>query len=296
MPPASGVAQPRNHHEEAITLPTALSERARTETPELQELLQMAPVPELLKMRRILCIQPHPDDMEVGAGGTIARLTASGASVAYVTVTDGGLGGPGSRHDVALRRRREQEEAARILGVADLRWLDFPDGGTYSEDEVRARLIGEITRFRPEAVVTVDPWLSYEGHPDHRKTGLAAVGAALLSAFPAAVPEGQGRLFRELAAAPGTVSGERYQGVQAVALCMTASPNTFIDVTATWERKMEAIRAHSSQFPDESWPFYGGYFRAKAAEYGRRIKAAQAEAFKVLSPTHLHVNPDAIWM
>lgn len=59
---------------------------------------------------------------------------------------------------------------------------------------------------------------------------------------------------------------------------------------------MQAIRAHASQFPDASWPFYEGYFRAKAAQYGKGIGAERAEAFKVLTPTHLHMNPDARWM
>ncbi|MFO7254402.1 PIG-L deacetylase family protein [Limnochorda sp.] len=264
-----------------------------SQPPELRELLQMLPLPELLTMRRILCIQPHPDDMEVAAGGTIARLVQAGALVAYVTVTDGGLGSVNPRDDretIRLRRRREQEAAAQILGVQELRWLDFPDGGPYTEDEVRVKLLAEIRRFRPEAVITVDPWLPYEGHPDHRKTGMAAVAAALLAAFPRAGEEAQA------AEAGAATPGERPAGVRAVILAATAYPNAFVDVTATWETKMQAIRAHASQFPDASWPFYEGYFRAKAAQYGKGIGAERAEAFKVLTPTHLHMNPDARWM
>jgi len=265
------------------------------ESPELFELLQMMPVPELLSMRRILCIQPHPDDMEVAAGGTIARLVRSGAVVAYVTVTDGSLGSSDPRDDrkvVRERRRREQEAAARILGVAELRWLDFPDGGEYSEDEARARILAEIRRFQPEAVITIDPWLPYEGHPDHRKTGLAAVGAALLAAFPRAIDAGEENFTGS--ASPGAEAPP--PGVQAVVLAATAAPNAFVDVTSTWEQKMEAIRAHASQFPDATWPFYEGYLRAKAAQHGKGIGAERAEAFKVLAPTHLHMNPDARWM
>lgn len=264
-----------------------------SQPPELRELLQMLPLPELLTMRRILCIQPHPDDMEVAAGGTIARLVQAGALVAYVTVTDGGLGSVNPRDDretIRLRRRREQEAAAQILGVQELRWLDFPDGGPYTEDEVRVKLLAEIRRFRPEAVITVDPWLPYEGHPDHRKTGMAAVAAALLAAFPRAGEEAQAT------EAGAATPGERPAGVRAVILAATAYPNAFVDVTATWETKMQAIRAHASQFPDASWPFYEGYFRAKAAQYGKGIGAERAEAFKVLTPTHLHMNPDARWM
>ncbi|BAS26103.1 LmbE family protein [Limnochorda pilosa] len=259
----------------------------------------MLPVPDLLKARRILCVQPHPDDVEVGAGGTIARLTSSGATVAYVTVTDGGLGSLNPRdprREVALRRRREQEEAARILGVSELRWLDFPDGGAYSEDEVRGRLLAEIARFQPETVLTVDPWLPYEAHPDHRKTGFAAVGAALLSTFPGAAAARSGAEGPAKEPAPVAQGNPAAQAVTSVALCITASPNTFIDVTTTWERKMEAIRAHASQFPEVSWPFFESYFSAKAAEYGRQVEAERAEAFKVLAPVHLHVNPDAMWI
>src|SRR5690606_2889426 len=149
---APAVAPSRCHPQEATPVGTSVFAPVTTESPELLELLQMMPVPELLNMRRILCVQPHPDDMEVAAGGTIARLVRSGAVVIYVTVTDGGLGSSDprdKRQAVRERRRREQEAAARILGVAKLRWLDFPDGGQYAEDEVRARILAEIRRFQP---------------------------------------------------------------------------------------------------------------------------------------------------
>jgi hypothetical protein len=89
------------------------------------------PIPDLLKCKSLLCIQPHPDDNEVGAGATIAKLARSGCKVTYLTVTDGSKGtdDPGmSTSELAKIRRRETEDAAGLLGVSSLRFLDFEDG------------------------------------------------------------------------------------------------------------------------------------------------------------------------
>lgn len=242
----------------------------------------LVPVPDLLEMRRVLCVQPHPDDMEVGAGATVARLAQAGARVRLVTVTDGGVGSADpalAPAELAALRRGEAEAAARLLGVAELGWLGFPDGGELEEAAVRRALAREIRRFRPDLLLAPDPWLPYEAHPDHRLTGLGAAAAALLSGFPWALRSGPG-------------PEERHE-VRAVAFYATASPNTLVDVGATWERKLRALEAHRSQFPEEAWPFVRAYFEAKAREAGARAGCELAEAFKVLPPIALHFNVDA---
>lgn len=263
-------------------------------TLEVQNVLakDLIPLPDLEAAREVLCVQPHPDDLEIGAGGTIAKLVKAGAHVTYVTVTDGGLGSidPAvTRSKVAAIRRVEQEKAAAILGVADLVWLGYPDAAPLPPLELREKLMVLIRARQPQAVLIPDPWLPYEAHPDHRAAGLAAAEAILFSGFPT---EGQ---------------GERVKGfdVPTVAFYFTARPNTFIDVDATWEQKMAAIRAHESQFNETTLAMFSFYFdvkarenaeaaRKRAAESGRPEPTMErAEALKVLTPIHLHVNVDA---
>ncbi|MDI3316631.1 MAG: PIG-L family deacetylase [Bacillota bacterium] len=242
----------------------------------------LVPVPDLLSVRRILCIQPHPDDMEVGAGATVGRLARAGGRVRLVTVTDGGVGSPDPRQtpaELAAIRRGEAEEAARILGVAEMGWLGFPDGGVLDEGAVRLALAREIRAFQPEVVLAPDPWLPYEAHPDHRVTGLAAAAAALLAAFPWALRAGEGP--------------ERGHEVKAVGFYGTAAPNVRVDVGETWPLKIRALQAHRSQFPAESWPSVSGYLEAKAREHGAAAGCELAEAFKVLPTVALHFNVDA---
>ncbi len=243
----------------------------------------LLPLPELLSMRRVLCVQAHPDDVEIGAGATVARLIQTGSEVVYLTVTDGGAGTTDSSvtpPELAAIRRREGEEAAALLGVTRMIWLDFPDGASLQLPAVRDKIIEAVRQVRPEAVMVMDPWLPYEGHSDHRVTGLAAAEAVLLSGFPHIAPQHFAAELEPHAPA-------------AVAFYSTSRPNTFIDVTATWPLKIEAVSRHKSQFTPESLGMIGAYLTAKAREHAAERGFELAEAFKVLSPTHLHMFEDA---
>ncbi|MHB0886737.1 MAG: PIG-L deacetylase family protein, partial [Bacillota bacterium] len=144
--------------------------------------VDLIPIPDLDSAREVLCIQPHPDDLEIAAGGAIARLVRAGAHVTYVTVTDGGFGSPDpamTRDKMAAIRRLEQQKAASELGVTDLVWLNYPDAMPLPGLELRRRLIELIQEKKPQAVLLPDPWLTYEAHPDHRGVGLAAAEAVI---------------------------------------------------------------------------------------------------------------------
>lgn len=244
---------------------------------------ELFPVPDLLSMRRVLCVQAHPDDGEIGAGATVARLVQAGARVVYLTVTDGGVGTQDPSIDppeLAGIRRREGEEAARLLGVTRMIWLDFPDGGNLQLPAVREKIIEAVRRVRPDLLMVMDPWLPYEAHSDHRATGLAAAEAALLSGYPHACPQ---HLAGGLA--PHTL--------KAVAFYATSRPNTFINVSATWPLKLAALKKHKSQFDPDSLEMIGAYLTAKAREHAAGRDFELAEAFKVLSPLQLHLFEDA---
>lgn len=251
----------------------------------------LIPIPPLEEVKSVLCLTPHPDDAEIGAGGTLARLAQKGVTIYLAVVTDGRRGTFDANQPletVAAIRQQEQEAAARHLGLKEVRWLGYPDGSTLPAEELRAKFIHLIRELKPQALLAPDPWLAYEAHPDHRATGLAAAEAAIFSGLPAFYPQ----------------AGLAPHQVELVAFYFTAHPNTFIDVTSTWEQKLAAIRLHRSQFPADNWPLVEGYLTLKASELAQQLVAPEentpggdaqtlAEGFKVLTPLHLHINVDA---
>ena len=245
------------------------------------------PIPNVEACRRLLCVQPHPDDNEVGAGATVAKLARSGCEVIFLTVTDGCKGSldPSVKPaDLAALRQREIEKSAALLGVKRCVSLGIPDG-SYPDEELLCRKIAAVIReVKPDMVMTCDPFLPYEAHPDHRRVGMAALEACLFAGNPHFPADPEGR------AAPWDVSG--------IALYNTNAPNTFVDVGATWELKFQALAAHESQFPSEALGQLKVYFDYKAAEYALKAGAkgpnARAEAFKALAPQHLHCCVDTI--
>lgn len=248
------------------------------------DIKKFIPIPNLVECKRILCIQPHPDDNETGAGGTVAKLAANGCHVIYLTVTDGRIGSVDPKigiEDIIRTRRGEAEEGADILGVKEKLFFDYPDAGYIDEKELAQRIVKVIREVEPEFIMTVDPFLPYEAHPDHRKVGMAAAEACLFSVFPNFYSYGEKSM------------GKSWD-VKGVAFYNTAYPNTFIDITNTWDLKIKSIGAHKSQFSGEMFELYKMYFGFKAQELGKNNGFNMAEAFKVFTPMLLHANVDAI--
>lgn len=143
---------------------------------------------------RILVIAAHPDDIEFGAAGSIARWTGEGAQVTYCIVTDGAAGSNDpnvKREDLIRIRREEQIAAAAVVGVHDVRFLGYPDGTLQHTLELRRDLTRLIRELRPYRVLCFDPTVVFVGvpefgdyinHPDHR----AAAEGAIYAVFPSA--------------------------------------------------------------------------------------------------------------
>ena len=122
----------------------------------------------------VMVITPHADDAEGGVGGTVARWTREGKSVVYVVCTNGdkGTSNPEIRPaELAEIREKEQLAAAEILGVREVIFLRYPDQGLEDTPEFRKDLVRQIRKYRPDLVVTVDPYRRYMWHRDHRITG-----------------------------------------------------------------------------------------------------------------------------
>jgi N,N'-diacetylchitobiose non-reducing end deacetylase len=245
-------------------------------------------IPNPFNMKRALFIQPHPDDNEIGAGATIAKLVAGGIDVHYLTVTDGSSGSNNpklSKRDVINTRREEQQAAGAILGVENFHWLEFPDGHLYDNEDLREKLVGVIRKVRPDIIFTVDPWLYYETHTDHIITGKVASFAARISGNPRFYPE-------------QLQGGIKPHRIQAIAYYTTNHPNTFINVDRFWEDKLTSLKVYKSQFSGEYLTFVLNYLTKKAMELAEQVEeeCRYVECFKILPPTFLHSNVEAIDM
>ena len=194
---------------------------------------------------RILVITAHPDDVDFGAAGSVAAWTAAGVHVTYCVVTDGDAGGFDEhvpRAQIPGIRRAEQTAAAGEVGVTDLIFLGYPDGRVEPTLDLRRDLARVIRQVRPDRVLCPSPerWWEREfaSHPDH----LAVGEAALCAVYPDARNP---FAFPELAEA-----GFEAHKVREVWMMASPRSDTFVDVSATFDKKVAALRAHVSQETD----------------------------------------------
>ncbi len=128
----------------------------------------------------VVIVTPHPDDAEFGVAGTVARWTGQGKQVVYVVCTNGnkGTSDPNiTAEQLAAIRQGEQRAAAEILGVREVVFLENQDQGLEDTPEFRKQIVRMIRRYRPETVVTADPYRRYIWHRDHRIAGQATIDA-----------------------------------------------------------------------------------------------------------------------
>jgi LmbE family N-acetylglucosaminyl deacetylase len=185
-----------------------------------------------------LAIGAHPDDIEFGAGATLAKWADAGCLVHYLVCTDGSKGSWDAEADlVALveRRRDEQREAARRIAggrVGEVVFLDRVDGELANDVATRTEIVKVIRTLRPDVILSHDPWKRYRLHPDHRVTGQLVCDAIVGARDP--------HYHRDLGLAPFRPT--------ALMLFEADVPNHAENVTATVERKLAALVAHESQF------------------------------------------------
>ena len=230
-------------------------------------------------VERILVVAAHPDDIDFGASGSVASWTAEGIEVAYCILTDGDAGGSDrsqSRAEMAKVRREEQTAAAACVGVADLTFLGHPDGRLESTLEVRRDIARVIRRVRPQRVVGSSPERNWQrifaSHPDHLAAGVATMAAVYPDARnPFAHPE----LLEE---------GLEPHTVEEIWMMAFPTPDTWVDVTEQFDRKVAALQCHRSQVGgwdglDEAMREWG----SAIAHQGGLPEGRLAEAFRVIS-------------
>ena len=170
--------------------------------------------------------------------------------------------------ELAQRREAEQRAAARIVGYEDVTFLHQPDGALANDLALREQLVRVLRTFRPDAVLTVDPrvlvsrW-GHVQHTDHRAAGMAALDAV----YPAS---------QNPMAFPHLVIDEGLEphSVASLYLFWGDDPNTWVDTTATVDRKIAALRAHASQIKDPDK--LDAEIREWAASQGKKIGTAAA--------------------
>ncbi|TKK91058.1 PIG-L family deacetylase [Herbidospora galbida] len=232
------------------------------------------------EIRTVLVVTAHPDDIDFGGAGTVASLTDRGVQVVYLLATSGDAGGFDRAVDgvgMAELRRAEQAAAAKQVGVTDIRHLGYPDGAVEATLGLRKDITRVIRQVRPDLVITSTPERNYvrlgPTHPDHR-----AVGSATLDAvYPDA---------RNPYAFPDLLTEEGLEAwtVREVWMIGSPTPNHWVDVTATLDRKLAALRAHESQtgHMDDMEGFVKGFLSANA-QAGGLPEGTYAESFHVMS-------------
>ena len=234
----------------------------------MADLLLFAEVPE-----RVLAVYAHPDDADVACGATLARWADAGSEVHLLLLADGGKGTSDPAvepADLAATRALEVAAAVDVLGLSSVEILGIADGEVPEQLDLIETLVQRIRNLRPSCVLGHDPTAVFFGsvyvnHRDHRAAGWALLDAVSPSAA-------QPHYFPD--------SGRPHR-VNDVLLSGTLEADTYVDVSSTIDRKVDAVTAHGSQLPcDHEW--IRSSVRQRAAEVGRAAGVAFAEGFRHL--------------
>lgn len=198
----------------------------------------------------ILAVGAHPDDMEFGASGTVAKWIEEGSTGYYLICTDGSRGSsePKMTHaKLAKIRRKEQIDACKVLGVKKISFLNHTDTQLVADLVLKEEIVRIIREIRPNIVITMDPtfyfttnlvgWnCGFVNHTDHRAASLATMDACF--------PLSRDRLtFQDL-----EKEGLKPHKVDELWFVSFAKKDFIVDITKTFSKKIEALSLHRSQF------------------------------------------------
>jgi LmbE family N-acetylglucosaminyl deacetylase len=230
--------------------------------------------------RRALAVGAHPDDVEFGCGGTLAKWAAAGCSIHHVICTDGSKGTWDADADLSRLvavRQDEQREASRVLGGnGDVVFLGWHDGELEAGRAQQRQLAHWIRRLEPDVVLGHDPWRRYRLHPDHRHAGFLVTDGVVAAR--------DSHFFPEPGLAPHRPT--------TLLLFEADEPDHVEDVGAHLETKVAALLAHRSQHrstmdiedpaDDRQVDRFRRRVADKAADHGRAVGVAYGEQFKAI--------------
>ncbi len=229
----------------------------------------------------VVAFGPHPDDVEMGCGGTLVKLKKAGYSLGVVDLTKGEMGTRGSEEI----RSKEASRATGILGIDSRINLGLPDGKLWNTDSSREKVVKIIRQMTPEIVIAAH-WL--DDHPDHVQGAYLVKDSFYMSGFKNLFPEYE------------------YHRPKAIMYYMCRrefEPTFIVDITDEFEQKMESVKSYRSQFLNEdsdepqtplSHPDFLDMFTARAKFYGRKINCRFGEPFYTKNPPPVE-DPVAIW-
>jgi len=229
---------------------------------------------------RALAVGAHPDDVEFGCGGTLAKWAAAGCAIHHLVCTDGSKGSWDPTQDTAelvAIRREEQRAAARALGGSgDVVFCGWTDGELDAGLRQRWEVASWIRRLRPEVVLGHDPWKRYRLHPDHRAAGFLVTDGIVAARDP--------HFFPELAAP--------HHRATTLLLWEADDPDHVEDVGAHLDTKLDALLCHRSQYrstmeiddPDSAVQLtrFRNKVADRATEHGRLADVLYGERFKAI--------------
>src|SRR5215204_4419136 len=193
-----------------------------------------------------MLVVAHPDDSEFSSAGTVARLKDAGKRVVLIQVTSGDRGSPDANADpteVARTRESEMIEAASRLDMNEVVFLRCPDGSLTPDLVLREKIVRMIRAHKPDVIITHDPFRPYALHPDHRAVGFAALD----SVYPTA---------RDPQYFPHhLIDGLMPHKTAEIWFFNAEQPDLIVDITETFDRKVDALRAHVSQVGTEETVF-----------------------------------------
>jgi LmbE family N-acetylglucosaminyl deacetylase len=227
---------------------------------------------------RALVVSAHPDDIEFGAAGTIAKWADEGAEITFCIVTDGSSGTQDKElmgENLQNVRIEETGAAADVLGVEEVVWLGYPDGYLEYTLELRRDIARVFRTYKPHRFMVMDPTPTIEdrfiNHPDHRAAGQASLDVSMTAGttpghFPELLNEGL----------------EPWRGLRELWIMGPARGPMVVDISTTVERKIDALRCHKSQIGEQIEDM-ADWIRTWTAEAGKEKGYAHAETFRVIA-------------
>ncbi|MFX1535473.1 MAG: PIG-L deacetylase family protein [Promethearchaeota archaeon] len=255
----------------------------------------------------IVAIYAHPDDAEFLASGTMAKWAEQGHEIYAICATDGSMGTKllgQTRAVVAEQRKRELTKAMAVIGGHEPIGFWFPDGFLREHrKELKEKLTFWIRKLKADRIITLDPWKMYEIHPDHIEIGWVASEVAVFTCFPLFFPE---QIEKGL---------EPHQPKEIWYMVPTEHPpNRIVDITNTFDKKVQSVLCHQSQVEmladwfipgadpknlteEEKEKLSSGtsdFLRMLASGIGERYNIELAEAFYVVKcgPGHFDITQE----
>ncbi|MCQ2537033.1 MAG: PIG-L family deacetylase [Lachnospiraceae bacterium] len=241
-------------------------------------------LPKVTDFNSYLFVGPHPDDIEIGAGALISKLIRMGKKVSFIICLDGRFGSVNcpllTGMELVKTRQKEALQSAEMLGVKDVRFLGFSDGGFYDPKELERTLVKTIGEIGPDIIFGPDPDMRNECHKDHIMVGEVLKRIGYLTSFTNIMDE----------------YGAKATDLKAMGFFMTDKPNSYVKVSkADFEKQVKAVfECHLTQYPKNSELAKNVelYMRVRSFDYGLRKFGTHGECFRILDSMRMHCLPE----